>query len=100
MLLRDARNASSLSLYKAVDEACRHADTDRLSGALGQTASETDKQPMQVLRSLGLEKTISVSADSTCAERLASSQLVVASVKRDGRPVSGAIHEDSVTTPY
>ena len=31
-----------LSLCKAVDEACRHADVNELSGALGQTASETD----------------------------------------------------------
>ena len=32
----------SLSLCKAVDEACRHYGVDGLSGALGQIASETN----------------------------------------------------------
>ena len=43
-----------LSLCKVVDEACGQADINGLTGALGQTASETDTAQFSQL--LGLEK--------------------------------------------
>ena len=65
-----------------MDEACRHADINGLSGALGQTASE----PIQLSFVIaGTREIISVSTDTACVERSPSSELVVASVKRDGR---------------
>ena len=91
MLLHHARNSSSLC--NAVDEAHRHTDIDGLSDALGQIASETDTT--QFSQSLEQKKTISVSAVSTLAKRSASSELVVSSIERSGRPYIGAIHERS-----
>ena len=51
-----AHQEFELSLCEAVDEARRHADIDRLSGVLGQIASETDTT--QFSRSLEQEKVI------------------------------------------
>ena len=72
-------------------EAHRHIDIHGLPCALEQIASETDS--IQFSRSLGMKKMIPVSADYTIAKRSASSDLVVASVELDGRPIFGAIHE-------
>ena len=80
-----------LTLCKVVDEAHRHTNVYRLPSSLGQTAPETDTA--QFSRLLGLEKTISVSGNCIVTKRLASSELVVMSVERDGRPVTGTICE-------
>ena len=69
-----------------MDEACRHTDVNGLTGTLGQIGLATNTAQFSL--SLGLEQTISFSADNACTKRLANSEL-----ERDGRPVSGAIHE-------
>ena len=89
-LLRHARNASSLCARQWI----------RLVGTLMSMDSQVPldrlhRRPIQLsFRDCSDRRKWSVSADTACAERSASSELVVMSVKRNGRPViSGAIHE-------